>query len=50
VRIKIGSAAIEEIKPEDWAEKVYKSDIVNNRTKLYETPEYNPLMEVIRRK
>jgi 4-oxalocrotonate tautomerase len=22
--------AIEEIKPEDWAEKVYKPDIVNN--------------------
>ena len=24
------SVAIEEIKPEDWAEKVYKPDIVNN--------------------
>jgi len=24
------SVAMEEIKPEDWAEKVYKPDIVNN--------------------
>jgi 4-oxalocrotonate tautomerase len=24
------SVAIEEIKPEDWTEKVYKQDILNN--------------------
>jgi len=35
------SVAIEEIKPEDWAEKVYKPDILNN-SKLYKKPGYNP--------
>jgi 4-oxalocrotonate tautomerase len=28
------SVAIEEIKPQDWAEKVYKPDIVENPEKL----------------
>jgi len=28
------SVAIEEVKPQDWAEKVYKPDIVNNSEKL----------------
>ncbi len=37
------SVAIEEIKPEDWAEKVYKPDIVNNWEKLYKRPGYNPI-------
>lgn len=37
------SVAIEEIKPEDWAEKVYKPDILNNPEKLYKRPGYNPL-------
>lgn len=37
------SIAIEEIKPEDWAEKVYKPDILNNPEKLYKKPGYNPL-------
>ena len=36
------SVAIEEIKPEDWAEKVYKPDILNNPEKLYKKPGYNP--------
>jgi 4-oxalocrotonate tautomerase len=36
------SLAIEEIKPEDWAEKVYKPGIVNNWEKLYKKPGYNP--------
>ncbi len=37
------SVAVEEIKPEDWAEKVYKPDILNNPEKLYKKPGYNPL-------
>jgi 4-oxalocrotonate tautomerase len=36
------SVAIEEIKPEDWAEKVYRPDILNRPEKLYKKPEYNP--------
>lgn len=36
------SVAIEEIKPGDWAEKVYKPDILNNLEKLYKQPGYNP--------
>ena len=35
------SIAMEEIEPEDWAEKVYKPDIANNREKLYKKPGYN---------
>ena len=34
------SVAIEEIKPQDWAEKVYKPDIVNNPETLYKKPGY----------
>ena len=37
------SVAIEEVKPEDWADKVYKPDIVNGAGKLYKKPGYNPL-------
>jgi 4-oxalocrotonate tautomerase len=36
------SVAIEEIKPEDWAEKVYRPDILNSPEKLYKKPGYNP--------
>jgi 4-oxalocrotonate tautomerase len=36
------SVAIEEIKPEDWAEKVYKPDILGDRERLYKKPGYNP--------
>ena len=36
------SVAFEEIKPEDWAEKVYKPDILDNPEKLYKKPGYNP--------
>ncbi len=35
------SVAIEEVKPEDWAEKVYKPDILNKRDKLYKQPGYD---------
>jgi 4-oxalocrotonate tautomerase len=37
------SVAIEEIGPADWAEKVYKPDILSNWEKLYKKPGYNPL-------
>ena len=35
------SVAIEEIKPSDWAEKVYKPDILNKKDKLYKKPGYS---------
>jgi 4-oxalocrotonate tautomerase len=35
------SVAIEEIKPQDWAEKVYKPDIVDSADKLYKKPGYD---------
>lgn len=34
------SVAIEEVSSENWAEKAYKPDIVNNAEKLYKKPEY----------
>jgi len=34
------SVAIEEIKPDDWAEKVYKPDIIKKRDKLYKGTGY----------
>lgn len=36
------SVAFEEINPEDWAEKVYKRDILDSQEKLYKKPGYNP--------
>ena len=36
------SVTIEEVKPDDWAEKVYKPDIVNGSGKLYKKPGYDP--------
>ena len=36
------SVAIEEIKPEDWAEKVYKPDIQNKWEELFKKPGYDP--------
>ena len=35
------SVAIEEVKPEDWAEKVYRPDILDNQKRLYKKPGYN---------
>jgi 4-oxalocrotonate tautomerase len=35
------SVAIEEVKPADWAEKVYKPDILNTPGKLYKKPGYS---------
>jgi 4-oxalocrotonate tautomerase len=34
------SVAIEEVEPQDWAERVYQPDIVNNSEKLYKKPGY----------
>jgi 4-oxalocrotonate tautomerase len=34
------SVAIEEVPAQDWAEKVYEPDIVNNSEKLYKKPGY----------
>ena len=36
------SVAFEEIMPEDWAEKVYKPDILDSPENLYKKPGYNP--------
>jgi 4-oxalocrotonate tautomerase len=35
------SVAFEEISSEDWAEKVYKADILGNSKKLYKKPGYS---------
>jgi 4-oxalocrotonate tautomerase len=35
------SVAFEEVEPQDWAEKVYKPDTVNNPEKLYKKPGYD---------
>ena len=37
------SVAIEEVRPEDWTETVYKPDILNGSGRLYKKPGYNPL-------
>jgi len=34
--------AFEEVKPEDWAEKVYKPDIQKKWDKLCKKPRYDP--------
>jgi 4-oxalocrotonate tautomerase len=34
------SVSIEEVDSQDWAEKVYKPDIVNNSQMLYKKPGY----------
>ena len=36
------SVSFEEIKPEDWAEKVYRPDILEKPDILYKKPGYNP--------
>jgi 4-oxalocrotonate tautomerase len=37
------SVAIEEVHPDEWTEKVYKPDILNNAHSLYRKPGYDPL-------
>jgi 4-oxalocrotonate tautomerase len=34
------SIAIEEVEPQDWAEKVFQPDIVNNSERPYKRPGY----------
>ena len=34
------SVAIEEVEPRDWAEKVYRPDIMNDPERLYKKPGY----------
>lgn len=34
------SVAMEEVGPQDWAEKVYQQDIVQNAKNLYKKPGY----------
>ncbi len=36
------SVAFEEVKPEDWAEQVYKPHILDSPGKLYKKPGYDP--------
>jgi 4-oxalocrotonate tautomerase len=36
------SVAIEDVRPEDWVEMVYKPDILDNPERLYKKPGYNP--------
>ena len=36
------SVAFEEIEKENWAETVYKNDILDKRDSLYKKPGYNP--------
>lgn len=36
------SVAMEEVPAPDWAEKVYKPDILNRPEGLYKKPEYDP--------
>jgi len=35
------SVAIQEVKQEDWDEKVYRPEILPNRDKLYKKPGYD---------
>jgi 4-oxalocrotonate tautomerase len=37
------SVAIEEVEPGDWADKVYKPEILNGAGTLYKKPEYKPV-------
>jgi 4-oxalocrotonate tautomerase len=37
------SVGIEDVEPQDWAEKVYKPDILGNGDTIYKKPGYNPL-------
>jgi 4-oxalocrotonate tautomerase len=36
------SVAIEDVTPKDWADKVYKPDILGSHGKLYKKPGYSP--------
>jgi 4-oxalocrotonate tautomerase len=36
------SVAMEEVKPQDWTEKVYRADILSHPERVYKKPGYNP--------
>jgi 4-oxalocrotonate tautomerase len=42
---KVISIAVEDVSPEDWAEKVYRPDILEKQNTLYKKPGYNPFCE-----
>ena len=42
-RIALDSVSIENVASSDWAEKVYKPDILARPDTLYKKPGYNPL-------
>ncbi len=37
------SVAVEDVKPNDWTEEVYKPDILAKPDTIYKKPGYNPL-------
>jgi 4-oxalocrotonate tautomerase len=37
------SVSIEDVEPDDWAEKVWRPDIIGRPEQLYKKPGYNPL-------
>ena len=39
---KAVSVALEEVDPQEWPEKVYRPDILDNEANLYVKPGYNP--------
>jgi 4-oxalocrotonate tautomerase len=39
---KVVFVAFEEVESKEWAEKVYRPDILNNQANLYKKPGYNP--------
>jgi hypothetical protein len=45
----LGSVAVEEVRPEEWAENVYKPDILNKQEKLCRKPGYEPSCELKKR-
>jgi 4-oxalocrotonate tautomerase len=42
---KVISIAVEDVSPEEWAEKVYRPDILEKKDTLYKKPGYNPFGE-----
>lgn len=36
------SVGVEDVAPQDWAERVYKPDILGNPERIYKKPGYNP--------
>lgn len=36
------SVAVEDVQPQEWAEKVFRPDILGNPDKIYKKPGYDP--------